>query len=590
MRSLLLAAALLAAGVASAAKYDVEVSVRPERGATDTSPIELTIRVQGSSSPDVESPRLPAMENLRVVSGPSTSQQSSFVFNGLKSEQSAIVTLTYTLRADKAGPASIPSFAIRIDGETYRTRAVRFDVGSGPSGPASSGAAAPEAADDADVFLRSTVGATEVWLGEPILYEVRLYAGTTIAGFRPVPRDFVGFWVEDGGADPASERRRVTIEGRPYTEIVVERRVLVPTSTGTLTIPPQEARFTVPAPRTGDPFADFFRNRFAEVVRKTRAATVKVKPLPEAGRPDDFTGAVGSYRLRVTADRSEAAVNEAIVLRATVEGEGSLHGIPPPALDAPSDLKVFEPKSDESSTVRDGKVHSTKTWEWVLVPLAPGELPAPRVRFPYFDFHAGKYAVAEGAGPTIVARKGTGAAPSPAIPGEIQAQRREIAYVHLDGGAFRTDPRALHEKPWALVLLVVPVLVLPAAALLVRRRAVKLGHRATARALRAGKAARRAFQGAEREIGGELFHARLSRGTYEYLADRLDRSAAGLTREDVEGALAERGVDPELRRRLGAVLDACDFARFAEGADEPERRAALLAEARSIVAALEKLP
>ena len=138
-------------------------------------------------------------------------------------------------------------------------------------------------------------------------------------------------------------------------------------------------------------------------MRKTRAWTVKVKPLPEEGRPDDFTGVVGSYRLRVTADRSEAAVNEAIVLRATVEGEGSLHGIPPPALDAPADLKVFEPKSDESSTVRDGKVYSKKTWEWVLVPLAPGELTAPRVRFPYFDFHAGKYAVAEEAGPTIVA-------------------------------------------------------------------------------------------------------------------------------------------------------------------------------------------
>ena len=58
----------------------------------------------------------------------------------------------------------------------------------------------------------------------------------------------------------------------------------------------------------------------------------------------------------------------------------------------------------------------------------------------------------------------------------------------------------------------------------------------------------------------------------------------------VDGALAGRGVDPELRRRLGALLDACDFARFAEGGDDPGRRAALLAEARSIVAALEKLP
>jgi hypothetical protein len=292
--------------------------------------------------------------------------------------------------------------------------------------------------------------------------------------------------------------------------------------------------------------------------------------------------------MTVTTDRTESQTNEAIVIRATVEGEGSLQGVAAPRLDVPRDLKVFDPKTEDDTRVRDGKLRSKRTWEWVVVPLAPGTLSPIEVRFPYFDFRKGTYAVAEGRTGSLVVRRGS-TPDAPLVRGEVRATRNEIAFARMDGGSFRTDARRWHERPIGLLLLLFPVLAAPVLAGLGRRRAIRLGHRATARAMRAGKRARRGLDAAARSIGSEGFHGALAGSLLEYVADRCDRSAAGLTHEEVDQWLSARGADEALRRRVRAILEASDFARFAPGADAPERRQELLAEARSVLAVLEGL-
>lgn len=569
--------------------YRVEATVRPARGATDTTPIELSVRIEGPSIPELRAPRLPLLENLDVVSGPSTSSQRSFVFDGGGARQTASLTLTWIVRAKRAGPAVIPPIEFSFEGATYRTKEIRFEVGSGPSGPRAPGAPVPATADDADVFVRSELSTTTAWLGEPIALEATLYMGVQVVDARWTPPPLSGFWSEEEEVDGQSERRRVEIEGRPYVAQPIDRRVLVPTAAGSLTIEPFSAELAVPARRrSSDPFEDFFRPRVQTVTRRTAPVRLVVRPLPENGKPEGFGGAVGVYGMTVTTDRTEAATHEAIVIRATVEGEGSLQGVAPPRLDAPRDLKVFDPRTEDDTRVRDGKLRSKRTWEWVVVPLAPGTLPSVEVRFPYFDFRKGAYAVAEGRTGSLVVRRSS-APDAPSVRGEVRAQRNEIAFVRMDGGSFRTDPRRWHERPAGRALIGLPLLAAPVLAVWGRRRAIRLGHRATARAMRAGRLARRRLEAAERGIAAPGFHAAVAGAVLEYVADRTDRSAAGLTHDEVDGWLRERGADEALRARVRAILEASDFARFAPGADDPDRRLELLEQARAALSALEAL-
>ena len=59
-----------------------------------------------------------------------------------------------------------------------------------------------------------------------------------------------------------------------------------------------------------------------------------VKPLPEAGRPSDFAGAVGRFNADAALDRTEWHVGETARLTITLRGDGDLARLPLPRADA----------------------------------------------------------------------------------------------------------------------------------------------------------------------------------------------------------------------------------------------------------------
>lgn len=592
----LLALAALAGAPATSAeeKFAVAAAVDPRTGLTDTEPISLVITIEGSDRPDVATPRLPAMRNLRVVSGPSVSTQTSFEIVNFQARQTSRVTLAYTLMADKPGAAEIPSIALTVSGSVYRTAPIRLDVGIGPTGPAPPGTAraAPdaEAGEGGEMFLRASLSRAEVYAGEPVVLEVTLYTRWQFSELRWTQlAPLAGFWSEDIRVDAEAEARREEIEGATYVAYPLLRKILVPTVAGPAGIEPYAVEVSVPV-RSRDPIADFFGRRARPVLRKSRPVALDVKPLPEAGKPASFGGAVGTFKVTVAADRAEARVNDAVALKVVVEGEGSLQGVPAPHLDPPADLKVYDPKSDESTVVRAGRLVSRKSWEWVVVPLAPGAMTIPPVRFAYFDPKAGAYREI-GADPIALTVRRGEAPETPTARTEVRAQRREVGWIKTGGGSLATGASPLHARPLGIALLVAPLAGLPLAVAWGRRRARLRGDRGLVRARRAAARARRGLREAERMLSSadaEAFHGRAGRALVEYVADRFDRSAEGLTYDVAEDLLAARGVDPEIRRRFRACLEACDFARFVPGAGDTARREQTLREARAVVDLLEK--
>lgn len=588
----ILALALVAAGPVAAqdeAELSAQATLSPSGPVAEGQGIRLIVRASGSGARDVSPPSLAGLRNLRVLQGPSISSGTQMEIINMKTRVSFQATFVWMLVPERAGPASVPALTVEAGGRTATTEPIRIEVL--PAGAVRPGAPkGPDEAPDPDVFLRAEVSRSEAWVGQPIVLEVSLWAARQVSGAETVElAELRGFWNEDIPTDPRTEAYRRSVGGREYVVYPIARKILVPTEAGEARIGSYVMQVQVPR-RTRDLFGEFFGRGLAETfVRKSPELRVKVRPLPDAGRPEDFGGAVGSFRFRATLDRSEAAVNDAVALRATVEGEGWLQGVPAPRLDTGDALKLFLPKGTGGANATGGRLLSTRTWEWVLVPLVPGETAVPPLRFSFFDPEAGAYRTLTADPGVLVVRKGEGVPDAPGARTDVVAERRDLRFLKAREGPLERGDSRLHRTTAFRVAAVLPAILAPLGVLLLRRRARLLGDRRRVRRGRAHRRARKRLREARGRVGegSGVFHESVARALVEYVADRHDRSASGLTYDVAESLLASDGIDTALRNRFRAALERCDMARFVPGSDDPRSREELLGEAAAVLDALE---
>ena len=112
-----------------------------------------------------------------------------------------------------------------------------------------------------------------------------------------------------------------------------------------------------------------------------------------------------------------------------------------------------------------------------------------------------------------------------------------------------------------------------------------------ARARRAARTAAKRLDRAAHRAGAKpaAFYEEVAGALVDYVADRANRPAAGLTYDQLDEILAGKRVPEEPRRRYRTCLETCDFARFVPDSGRPQAVADLVAEARAILRALEEV-
>ena len=73
-----------------------------------------------------------------------------------------------------------------------------------------------------------------------------------------------------------------------------------------------------------------------------------------------------------------------------------------------------------------------------------------------------------------------------------------------------------------------------------------------------------------------------------YLADKLDRPVAGLTRPALAAVLAEHGLDPALIERVNTCLAEAELGRFSPEAGHPAHAPNLLTQIDNLIGDLER--
>ncbi|MFQ5600628.1 MAG: BatD family protein [Candidatus Krumholzibacteriia bacterium] len=534
--------------------------------------LDVTVRGRFKSA---EQPRRPPLEDFEVYYRGS-SQSISYV-NG---ELSASHTFTYVLVPKREGKLTIGSFTLEHRRKEYSSEPIRITVG----GRAPDTAGGPQ--EERTLFVVARADKERAYVNEQIIYTFYLYATVRVSNLNYTQPKFEGFWVEK--LQEGDKQYYKMLNGRRYHVIEVSTAVF-PATSGTLRIDPGKLRLMQVSERSYS-----FFERGVERVLRSRPVEIEVLPLPNAGRPAHFDGAVGEdLTISAKLERTEVEEGEPVTLTVRVRGSGNVRTFSKPRLPALPNFKVYD--ADSKTKVRRlDRVSGTRTYEVVLVPREAGEYRIPPIRLAYFDTHDGRYRTVETKPFPLTAVR---TARSQQMLSQSMPRQQDIEVLGEDIAHIRTDVAVsdqrtpLYLRGLFVVLLPLPFLTVVGALMVQRRRDRLASDVALARSSRARKVARKRLSEAAKFLAagrGEEFYAEVSRALLQYSGDKLNVSAASLTHDGLRRHLFEAGANEDTRERLVQVLEHCDAARFSPGSFSETKMRDVLQEATALVMEMEQ--
>ncbi len=587
----LLLALVLPAGAAQV-RFEANVN-RTRAGQAD--PIQLILSIVSDDNlSQVPAPELDLSDFY--VEGPSISTRVEMVnFRTTFTRE-----LTYSLTARRAGKLRLGPASIELEGVIYRTKAIELEITAGSArqpGAAKRGGSGPDDLED-NLFVRVRADRQKVFVGQQVVLEYQLCYRfpITSVGFRELP-DYAGFWAKELFVAQQLKPRVEAIGGVDFQVAPLRLMAIYPTSDGTHEVAALAISCKLVQQRGRTSVWDFlddpFGGRGQSVVVASDPLRIEVQPLPAAGRPPQFSGAVGRYTLQAKAQPLAVAAGDPVTLKVEISGQGNINAIEPPDLGSLAGFTVYEPKSESEERVEEAGFGGVRRFEYILIPQRGGTQEIPQVQFAFFDPTQGQYRTLQSEPIRLEVRGGVapdlGAGPA-GTPLAASSVGQDLRPIKGDLRQF-SPPLQLHRSAlfWGLQAL------LPLAGLcwwLHRRRRERLdGDVALVRRRRArGEAGDRLRLAAQLLEQGDspAFHAEIQRALLALLADRLERSAAGLTSQVRTQLLVERGIPEALVQRAEELLASCDFARFAPAAHGREEMAQVQAQAAELIAALEK--
>ncbi|MCP4566027.1 MAG: protein BatD [FCB group bacterium] len=571
-----LALILLTAGNAAAQdEISIVLSLDRHRIGLDEQAI-LTVKVSAGNQQNLPEAKLPPMPRFDIYSaGSSTSLQ---IING---ETSYSTTTNYILSPKKTGTYPIRSAWLVISGTRFESNQLSITVLSPEEKTAGqeTGQGLDGEGKSRDLFMTAEIDKKSAYVDEQVTLSVKFFRGVQLMSsidFTPPPTS--GFWTSN---IPPQKRYYETINGRDYNVYEI-RTALFPTQPGKLTI--GESQITAKVPdrsrrRNRDPFS-FFDDMFqsGKRVRVTsKPISIDVKPLPTQGKTDDFSGGVGSYSITAGVDKTEMEVNEAVTLTVKISGKGNVKSIPEPTLPRLDDFRVEKSSSDFNQTNLDDDIGGSKTFEYVLIPRLPGQQTIKPLTLNYFDPVRKSYLTTQTEPIVLHVNQGelTAGAEVPYNPvsGQtINLKETDIRFIKTDNGHLAPKGKILLTSPVFMTVLAFPLVVLLGGMVDVRRRRRLKGDVAYARLRRANAMAKKRLQKAEsimNDADKRPFYTEVSNVILEYIADKYNLSAAGLTSDRVEEILGQHEVNDGTRQEILEIIELADFGRFA-GSAQPE--------------------
>jgi hypothetical protein len=564
--------------------------------------INERVRIEFSVNNDGDNFTPPSFQGFQA-SGQSQMISNSYINNKRNFSKSYSFLLTPTAK----GTFTIGSATVEVEGKVYKTAQFKITVGEAVQQQQQQNPYAPynpyaqqqqqqppqtTANPNEGLHLVAEISNPNPYVNQPVNVVYKLYVSqnSMVSNFwEVVSPQYSDFWSQIEVVKPEELKvEQGTYKGQSYRVVVLRKTVLYPQKSGRLELDPLvvELMAELPTGRT-----DMFGRPFTKQV-KTKATTgkqyINVKPLPEAGKPAGFDGAVGTFDFKVTPNKTTSN-GEAIQLTVTVSGKGNLKLFTLPKPEVPSSLEVYDPEHKESVKTPLTGMYGSISDVYTIVPTAKGKFPIKPLTFSWFDLTTGKYKTITSDDIMLnVLKVDANAAESVAVSQKQKLDPKEqFRFIALSTSLQSQEKDDFFGSGLFYALLIAPLLLIPVV-VLARRKKEAYDSDVTGNKIRQNnKLARRYLTEAKKQLGSkEPFYMALEKALHNFLKAKLNIETSELSRENIRELLLSRKADPDTVNNFTVIMDNCEFARYAPSSETAMHQD--YDSAVSVITALEK--
>lgn len=551
--------------------------------------------------------KLPDLSNFDVLMGPSTGYSSSTqIING-KTTQETTYSYTYILRSKQEGTFEIRPASIEVGGKVFESNSIKIQVVKPQSKPVqpqnsgnqpqdNSGTQNVELGSD-NLFVRVEMNKRNVYRGEQIISTVKLYVNPNIpiAGFDEVNLPtYEGFYTQDVAIPQQINFTREVYDNKIYQVGILKKTILFPQQNGKLTIQPFNLSLLVQQQVKQRSFFDDFFNSFRTVKAAitSQPVVVTVNDLPPA--PASFMGGVGNFNITSSISSQNVTTNDAVTLKLDITGSGNIRLIKSPELKLPTDFEVYDPRATDNVNATENGVSGTKSVEYLFQPRFEGEYTIPAIPFTYFNPASGTYETKSTTPYTLTVVKGSQEQSATVISSmrkeNVQLIGQDVRFIKQGDAGLKLKGQTFFASLEFYLIYAGSALLFLILFIIYRKKAKENANIALVRNKKANRVARKRLKAAAafmKQNNNEAFHDSILKAFWGYFSDKLGIPVADLNRETAVTGLQKRNVEPSIIDDFIAVVDQCEFARFAP-AEGSEARHELYKKAEDTMEKMEK--
>ncbi len=536
---------------------------------------------------NVNDPRIPEIEHFQILSGPNRSTSQSFSsINGVVTQEQS-VTFNYILLATEVGTFEIPGATVTADGKQITSNKVTIKVlPEGKNNSSSSNnrgydnggrSTASSNISNDELFVRAIVNKTKVFEQEAVLLTYKVYSTVNLVSIDEKTPDLKSFQIQEVELPMNKEFELEHYNGRNYRTLVWRQFVLFPQQTGEIEIPSvtfEGVVRQVSSSASNNPFSIF--NGFPQYVEvkksmPTKKLTINVEKLP-GGKPVDFSGAVGDFKISSSINTTELSTNEAVTVKLRISGTGNMKLIKTPEIDFPEDFEIYDPKVENKISLKSNGFSGEKIIEYLAIPRHGGEYTIPPIKFSYFDINSKQYKTLQTESYTLNVAKGKEGSNESVT---TYVSKEDLKYLGSDIRFIKTGDVTLHRQGEYLFASLQYLLwyLLPMFAFIIYivvyyKKVAENANAAKMRTRKANKVAVKRLKIAKsllKENNKNKFYDEILKALWGYISDKLNIPVSLLSKENVSMELNRKGVDETLISELDKLLNECEFARYAPG-------------------------
>ncbi len=366
----------------------------------------LTLKIFGSN---VGQPQLPQIENF-IFESRGQSRQIQII-NG---NASSSIIYNYAVGSNVEGDFEIAGIKVEVDGEVLEAPALKLKVLPAGSAQPQPGAnqnqanqntppQSPVKESERYGFLTVELADNErkhAYVGEiaPVRIKAWLPADARVQLRGGIQPEGSGFTLHNLSNQP--QQTYEARDGKQYLVVTwfggisATKAGKYPASLSLgLKVAVRDPSAKPQRRNTGGPFDDpFFDDVFdrmnvpmieKDVTLKSEDQEIEVRPLPQEGRPEGFTGAVGQFKFKNANIPNSWNTGEPQQVTASIEGSGNFSLMGAPEITPKSDWKIYSSR-DEFRPGDETSFSGTKNFQFNAMPRKAGSQDA-TLSFSYFD-------------------------------------------------------------------------------------------------------------------------------------------------------------------------------------------------------------